>query len=260
MLGRLVARVCVHEAWLCVWLPAGVHSPACLLVRAVVYVCVRVVRRVACMRVCYWSACLFVCVRACLADCSRDGLIALGCKRLFVCVCLRVCVFVPVRLCVFGCSCVAVCAHVCGIAVWPQLGWPSCLARRYAPRKTQRLCTNRVSISWSGIALKSAWHPRVSDAVLCQCVCVCSHACLHACVRSWLRGWARARAVGVGSRARLTMMPIAVCVNPLARSSSSPIVGSSVSSLRSNFGVEKWSPFSKSYRRQQFRTIVYLRH
>ena len=114
---------------------------------------------------------------------------------MFVCVCLCVCVFVPVRLCVFGCSCVAVCAYVCGIAVWPQLGWPSCLARRYAPRKTQRLCTNRLSISWSGIALKSAWHPRVSDAVLCQCVFACVFACvrevlvarLGACACCWRR-------------------------------------------------------------------------
>ena len=92
------------------------------------------------------------------------------------------------------------------------------------------------------------------------CVCgVCSHTCLHACVRSWLRGRSRARVVGVGSRARVTMVPIAVDVNPLARSSSSPIVGSRVSALRSNFGVEEWSPFLKSYRHQQFRTVVYLR-
>ena len=35
------------------------------------------------------------------------------------------------------------------------------------------------------------------------------------------------------------MMPIAARANPLARSSSSPIVGSRVSALRSNFGVEK---------------------
>ena len=79
-----------------------------------------------------------------------------------------------------------------------------------------------------------------------------------ACARVPVRTRA-ARAVGVGSRARVTMVPIAVDVNPLAHSSSSPIVGSRVSALRSNFGVEKWSPFSKSYRHQQFRTVVYLR-
>ena len=124
-----------------------------------------------------------------------------------------------------GCACLRVCLHMCPLP---------CM---------------RVWYMWLYIGL---------CAYLLCCVGVCSHACLHACVRSWLRGWSRVRAVGVGSRARVTMMPIAVDVNPLARSSSSPIVGSRVSALRSNFGVEKWSPFSKSYRHQQFRTVVYL--